>query len=157
MIPFVSKVGQEPLKTCHVRSFPCRYLIGYEIGAYGCPLPSLVKKEIDDHNCTIHNGRMTINIYDQRINKPDEKILIGTLKFPIGKETGREVASRRDLGVSVEGFALPSPNVRSVSNAANGALKRVLGRVGVPQKRTLRRFRSFVRLLLRKNYTPLEP
>lgn len=152
MTPFVYKVRQEPLKTCRTRSFAANYLVGYEVGSYGCPLKNLINNE----KYKIVGNRRVIEVYDKKIGQKG-LVKVGTLKVPVGSEVGHEVASLRELPVSLRGYAMPTPNIRSINNAANGALKRVLGKVGVPTARGLKKFRSFVRLLLRKNFEPLQP
>lgn len=159
MIPFALKVVWDPFKISQIRTYPVTYLIGYEVGDYYCPLKSLLEYTPHDFEVTRTPSHMIYELNEWFIGGDPEKEPprnIAKMKVPRIKEMNREVAMRRDLGISLIGYALPTPNIRSVSNAAEGALKRIMGQVGIPGH-PCREFRSFVRLLVRKNFEPLEP
>jgi len=64
----------------------------------------------------------------------------------------------RDLGISVLGYALPMPDIRSPKNLANGAIKRILHQFDSKHqidKQVLRKFRNHVRYFIRQNFTPI--
>lgn len=62
---------------------------------------------------------------------------------------------QRRLPVYVDKLAPPTPDVRDPLNVSEGAHKRILGEVPPLNRAELRRFRSFVRVFIRKHYTPL--
>lgn len=71
-------------------------------------------------------------------------------------QASRRMMQRR-LPIFVDKLAPPTPDTRDPANVIEGAHKRILGEVPEINRRELRRFRSFVRVTLRKHFKPLDP
>jgi hypothetical protein len=71
-------------------------------------------------------------------------------------EIGSRVRVQRDMGPSVVGIAPLQPDFRDTETRVAGAYKRLCALPPRINRRVLRRFRSFVRIWLRKHLVPLK-
>lgn len=93
-------------------------------------------------------GRRACDMLPKLKDIPNVK-LGSSLHAHMGRFTTKRSWLRRSLGVHYDGASVPINDVRDQYSQVRGALRRILLETPDPDKRTLRRFRSFVRMYLR--------